>query len=187
MTDGEHEADARVVADLLRAARDEVVRHRLDLLPSERGAVDEARVLGSRSARRARRAPAAGSLPVSFAAPRIVVSDRGVDEVGVDRSLRRAADAPRVEKARREEEVEVARRGRVAEAEDVQPFGEERPLLRIERLELAEVDDGRIDLDLAEVGIDRAGEREARGQRRTSDRRRRRALVVGALQQRVVR
>ena len=123
-----------------------------------------------------------GSLPVSLAAPRIVVSDGDVDEVGVGRSLRRAADAARVEKARREEEVEVARRGRVAEAEDVQPFGEERPLLRIERLELAEVDDGRIDFDLAEVGIDRAGQREARRQRvlQIESRRRRGSRGSGA-------
>src|SRR5205807_4684090 len=52
-------------------------------------------------------------------------------------------------------------RGRVGEAEDVQSFDEERPLLGIERLELREVDYGRIDFHLAEVRIDRAGERQA--------------------------
>src|SRR5438067_12190512 len=54
---------------------------------------------------------------------------------------------------------------RVAEAEDLESFGEERPLLRIERLELCEVDDRGIDLDLPEIGIQRAGERQRRGER----------------------
>ena len=58
----------------------------------------------------------------------------------------------------------MARRGRVGEAEDVQPLDEEGPLLRIERLELSEIHHSRIDFNLAEVGIERAGEGEARGE-----------------------
>ena len=49
-----------------------------------------------------------------------------------------------------------------AELEEAVPFDEERPLLRKEGLEGAEVEDRRIGLDLAEVGIDRAGERQVR-------------------------
>src|ERR1700694_6050494 len=51
---------------------------------------------------------------------------------------------------------------RVGEAEDVESLDEERPLLRIESLELREVDDRGIDFHLSEVGIECAGERETR-------------------------
>ena len=55
-------------------------------------------------------------------------------------------------------------RGAVAILEHLRAFGEERPLLRKERLELAEVHHRRIDFDLPEIGIDRAGQREVRRQ-----------------------
>jgi len=75
--------------------------------------------------------------------------------------------------------------GRISEFEDVQSLGEERAFLRVEGLELAEIDDGRVDLDLPKIRIDRARQCEVRGQR---------VLhiepavgaVVGALDQRIV-
>ena len=99
--------------------------------------------------------------PVSFAAPRIVVA------VGCRRSrrrpaLRRPPDPPGVEEDRlgAVEAPEIVRAGAAEVAEDVRPLDEERALLLEERLERGQVDDRRIDFDLAEVGIDRAVERQ---------------------------
>jgi len=87
------------------------------------------------------------------------------DEVCVDAALRLTTNATRIKHLRAIEEIEVAARRRIAKREDVQTLGEKRTLLRIERLEHAEIHDRGIDLDLAEIGIDRAGERERRRQR----------------------
>ena len=99
-----------------------------------------------------------GVRPVSLAAPRMVVP---VGEVGVaveSRQLRRAADAARIEQV-----LAAAVVHRVAvdvEAEQPGALDEERAPLLEERLEGAEVEHRGIGLDLAEVRIDRAVQRE---------------------------
>ena len=101
--------------------------------------------------------------PVSLAAPMMVAATgcfeySSVVEVG--RALRRAADAARVEQARCTAVVAVH-----VELERARAFDEERPPLLEERLERVEVDDGGVGFDLAEVGIGRRGQREARAHR----------------------
>src|SRR5262249_32982062 len=82
---------------------------------------------------------------------------RGVDVVAARQdagALRCAADAARIEqRARAVPAVGV-------EAEGAGSLDEERPALVEEGLERREVDDGRIRFDLAEVGVERRGERE---------------------------
>ena len=72
-------------------------------------------------------------------------------------AARRAADAPGIEEAAAVAVVAVQVEGEHAGALD-----EERPPLGEERLEAAQVHDRRIGLDLAEVGIHRRGQRDAR-------------------------
>src|SRR5437763_544865 len=131
--------------------------------PSSDAAAHEARALGVG----ARVEHADGPAVARLAGQLRRAEDRGLrrlgHEAGGDAPLRRAADAARVEHLRLKEEPEVALRRRVAESKDVHALADERALLGEERLELAEIDDGRVDFDLPEVGIDRAGEGEVRG------------------------
>ncbi len=80
---------------------------------------------------------------------------RPVDEFARRSPLRRAADPPGIEQGGvRAVEPHVAARPVPAEAvERLRALDEERALLVVERLERREVDDGRIDFDLAEVRI----------------------------------
>ncbi len=83
-----------------------------------------------------------------------------VDEAGLgNAALRRAPDPPAVEELRVGPavglvDVEAA----FAEVEDARALDEEGPLFRVVGLLVADVDDGRVDLDLAEVGVDRGVE-----------------------------
>ena len=90
---------------------------------------------------------------------------RGIGKLSlirVHRALRRLTDAPRVEELRA-----IAQLGEPAavprEPEDVAAFDEERTLLLELHFELREVDEGRVQLHLAEIGVDGGVEREARG------------------------
>ena len=82
---------------------------------------------------------------------------------GADRE--RAADAPAVEVRRpRPVEPPVVALAALPEAERRRPFHEKRPLLGEVGLGVAQVHDGRIHLDLAEVRIDRRVEGEVRAE-----------------------
>ena len=70
--------------------------------------------------------------------------------------LRRAADSSRVEQPAATAVVAVD-----VELEDAGAFDEERAPFGKERLERGKIDDRRIGFDLAEVGVDRAGQRQA--------------------------
>ena len=124
-----------------------------------------------------------GRRPVSLAAPMIVAA--GLLEYSpsiVDRpSLRRAADAARIEQARAVAVVAVH-----VEAEGAGALDEERPPLGEERLERVEVHDRRIGFDLAEVGIDRRGQRQP-GRHRVLQVEPERAAGIGRVGQRVPR
>jgi hypothetical protein len=71
-------------------------------------------------------------------------------------ALRRPADASRVEEARALAVAAVE-----AEVEGAGAFDEERPPLGEEGFERGQVDDRRIGFDLAEVRIDRRGQRQS--------------------------
>ena len=91
---------------------------------------------------------------------------RGVDEVVTDvrSSLRRTPDPSRIEHPRRIE-VEAGaevRRPVAVRVEDRRALGEERPFLGEECFELREIEDGRIDFDLTEIGIDCSRQRQIR-------------------------
>src|SRR5262249_16814436 len=85
--------------------------------------------------------------------------DRGSDgDVRVrrvsDRALRRPSDAPRVEERRlRPVESPVVVGALLPEIESGRSLDEEGPLLAEIRLDVAQVDDGWVDFDLAEVRI----------------------------------
>src|SRR5207245_2042474 len=76
-------------------------------------------------------------------------------------AVRGPADAPRVEELRRTPEAREAATV-PAEAENVGPLDEERPMFRQELLERREVHEGGVDLYLAEVRIERRIDREVR-------------------------
>ncbi len=96
----------------------------------------------------------------------MIVAESGCTEYSLSRglgiSLRRPADAARIEQAGAVAVVAVH-----VEAERAGALDEERPPLREEGLERIEVDDRRIGFDLAEVGVRRGRQREARASPRT--------------------
>src|SRR5439155_3964044 len=82
--------------------------------------------------------------------------------VGGDLPLRRLTDAPRVE-----ELWPITQLGEPAavpcEPENVSAFDEERPLLLELHFESREVDEGGVQVHLAEIGVDGGVERDVRG------------------------
>jgi hypothetical protein len=99
--------------------------------------------------------------PVSLAAPRIVVEVGDDASPYRDASLRGAPDAPGIEQALAGVVHLVAVDGKLV---DPRAFEEERSLLLKEGHEHAEVEHGGVLLDLPEIRIHRAVEREVRRQ-----------------------
>ncbi len=155
---GHHPEAAPVVRRLAQRARHHVLRGRLHLGAEAPFALQEVRGLGGGDGVEGPQAPA-----VAQAAGQLRGHDdaraRGrVGEVRVrQRALGRAADAAAVEQVGPAPvEAPPVRRPALAEPEVVGPLHEEGPLLGEERLHVAEVHDGGIDLHLAEVGVDGA-------------------------------
>src|SRR5690606_32217284 len=147
----DHRADrALAIAHVAARTPDEVVRHRLHGhgRVTVRGAV--LRLLARRYRLHHADRPAARGSPRQLRSAQDCRSGGNIRFRRCRRELRLPPDAACVE-----ERAGIA----AAEAEDVTALDEERTLLLEERLIHAEVDHGGIDLDLAEVRVDRRIER----------------------------
>ncbi len=129
-------------------------------------AVRDARVLLARERVQQPQAPAAGRAAAELGRAQDGGAGRRVHVLAVGRALGVAADAARVVQLRvgPVEAPEVVRAAAGEAAQQVGALDEEGPLLLEVGLGVAQVDHGRVDLDLAEVGVERGVEGQAAGQ-----------------------
>ena len=150
------EADA-AARELPLGASDEVVRRRLDQRAIAQKSRDVCRVLAGRHRFDDPDAPVVAGLSRQLGGAEDRRRARGVDEIPRGAHRRRPSDATRVEEigGRGVEAEEVVRAAPPEIVEDLGPFDEEPPLLRVERLVGRQIDYRGIDFRLAEVRIDR--------------------------------